>query len=61
MDETNSSVRNISDTARWVAYFRARETQPLEAWFRDPFAECLVLPSHSNVLLSSQDDSLKRS
>jgi methyltransferase (TIGR00027 family) len=38
MDERNSSVRNISDTARWVAYFRARETQRPDALFRDQFA-----------------------
>jgi len=42
MDERNSSVRNISDTARWVAYFRARETQRPDALFRDPFAERLA-------------------
>ena len=37
-----SSVRNISDTARWVAYFRARETQRSDALFRDPYAERLA-------------------
>lgn len=42
MDQGNSSVRNISDTARWVAYFRARETQRPDALFRDPFAERLA-------------------
>jgi len=42
MDRANSSVRNISDTARWVAYFRARETQRPDALFRDPFAERLA-------------------
>jgi methyltransferase (TIGR00027 family) len=42
MDPTNSSVRNISDTARWVAYFRARETQRPDALFCDPFAERLA-------------------
>jgi methyltransferase (TIGR00027 family) len=42
MDEASSSVRNISDTARWVAYFRARETQRPDALFRDPFAERLA-------------------
>lgn len=42
MIETNSSVRNISDTARWVAYFRARETQRPDALFRDPYAERLA-------------------
>lgn len=34
-------VRNISDTARWAAYFRAEETKRPDALFRDPFAERL--------------------
>jgi methyltransferase (TIGR00027 family) len=42
MNELNSSVRNISDTARWVAYFRARETERCDALFRDPYAERLA-------------------
>jgi methyltransferase (TIGR00027 family) len=42
MDPADSSVRNVSDTARWVAYFRARETQRPDALFRDPFAERLA-------------------
>src|ERR1700739_1868769 len=35
------AVRNISDTARWAAYFRAQETARRDALFRDPFAERL--------------------
>lgn len=42
MLESNSVVRNISDTALWVTYFRARETQRPDALFRDPFAERLA-------------------
>jgi len=42
MNEPSSSVRNISDTARWVAYFRALETQRPDALFRDPYAERLA-------------------
>jgi methyltransferase (TIGR00027 family) len=42
MDATNLPVRNVSDTARWVAYFRARETQRPDALFRDPYAERLA-------------------
>lgn len=42
MDSSDSPVRNISDTARWVAYFRARETQRADALFRDPYAERLA-------------------
>lgn len=35
-------IQNISDTARWVAVFRARETARADALFRDPFAERLA-------------------
>lgn len=34
-------ARNISDTARWAAYFRAQETNRPDAIFRDPYAERL--------------------
>jgi methyltransferase (TIGR00027 family) len=34
-------VRNVSDTARWAAYFRAQETERPDALFGDPFAERL--------------------
>jgi methyltransferase (TIGR00027 family) len=42
MLEATSSVRCISDTARWVAYFRARESERPDALFRDPYAERLA-------------------
>src|SRR5580658_7216524 len=42
MNDAGLSVRNISDTARWVAYFRARETERPDALFRDPYAERLA-------------------
>lgn len=35
-------IRNISDTARWVAYYRARESERREALFHDPFARRLA-------------------
>ena len=35
-------VRNISDTARWAAYFRAQESVRPDALFRDPYAERLA-------------------
>jgi methyltransferase (TIGR00027 family) len=35
-------LRNISDTALWVAIFRARETERQDALFRDPFARKLA-------------------
>lgn len=42
MKELTPQVRDISDTALWVAYFRARETQRPDALFRDPYAERLA-------------------
>lgn len=35
-------IRNISDTALWVAVYRARETERQNALFRDPFARKLA-------------------
>jgi len=35
-------IRNISDTALWVAVYRARETERANALFRDPFARRLA-------------------
>jgi len=35
-------VRNVSDTARWVATYRARESQRKDALFRDPLAARLA-------------------
>jgi methyltransferase (TIGR00027 family) len=36
------AVQHISDTARWAAVFRARETERPDAVFRDPFARRLA-------------------
>src|SRR4030095_8976245 len=38
MNEPESRIRNISDTARWVAVYRARETERTDAVSRDSFA-----------------------
>lgn len=35
-------IRNVSDTALWVAVFRARESERPDALFRDPFARKLA-------------------
>ena len=42
MNQPETQIRNISDTARWVAVYRARETDRPDAVFRDPFARRLV-------------------
>jgi methyltransferase (TIGR00027 family) len=36
------AIENISDTARWVAVYRAMETARPDAIFRDPFADRLA-------------------
>jgi len=41
-DQAEPLIRNISDTARWVAYYRAQESARPDAIFRDPFAERLA-------------------
>src|SRR5262249_34146331 len=41
-DPPEPLIRNISDTARWVATYRARETERDDALFRDPFARRLA-------------------
>src|SRR4051812_15268258 len=35
-------IRDVSDTARWMAVYRARETERADAIFRDPFARALA-------------------
>jgi methyltransferase (TIGR00027 family) len=42
MSETEPLIRNISDTARWAATYRAGETDRPDALFRDPFARRLA-------------------
>src|ERR1041385_1388931 len=42
MSEPESRIRNVSDTARWVAVYRARETERADAVFRDAFARRLA-------------------
>ena len=37
-----STIQNVSDTARWVAVYRAMETARPDAIFRDPYAERLA-------------------
>ena len=35
-------IRDVSDTARWMAVYRARESERPDAVFRDPFARALA-------------------
>jgi methyltransferase (TIGR00027 family) len=37
-----AAIRNVSDTARWVAFYRAMESERPDAIFQDPFARRLA-------------------
>src|SRR5690242_20374554 len=39
---TNPPIENVSDTARWVAVYRAMESDRSDALFRDPWARRLA-------------------
>src|SRR5581483_11042365 len=39
---TEPLIRNVSDTARWVAVYRALESERRDAVFKDPFARALA-------------------
>src|ERR1700690_627282 len=42
MSQPEPLIRHVSDTARWVAVYRAGESTRPDALFRDPFAERLA-------------------
>src|SRR6266850_2251843 len=42
MSQGEPAIRNISDTALWVAVYRARESDRPDALFRDPYARRLA-------------------
>jgi methyltransferase (TIGR00027 family) len=42
MDSNDIKINNVSDTALWVAYYRAKETERPDALFKDPLAKVLV-------------------
>jgi len=42
MSNNDVKINDVSDTALWVAYYRARETERPDALFQDPLAKVLV-------------------
>jgi methyltransferase (TIGR00027 family) len=42
-------IEHVSDTARWVAYYRAMETDRRDAIFRDPYARRLAGPEGERI------------
>jgi len=49
VDGSDSGLRDISDTALWVAIYRARETERPDALFRDPYARRLAGPRGEEI------------
>jgi methyltransferase (TIGR00027 family) len=47
-----TEIRHVSDTARWVAFYRAMETQRSDALFHDPFAAKLA-GSHGEAIVDN--------
>ena len=46
----SSPITSVSDTARWVAMYRAMESERPDALFRDPFARRLAGPAGEQIL-----------
>ena len=45
-------ISNVSDTARWVAMYRAMESERPDALFHDPYARRLAGPAGEQILAS---------
>jgi methyltransferase (TIGR00027 family) len=48
-------VENISDTARWVAAYRAMETERADAHFKDPYARLLAGDQGERILAAMKN------
>jgi methyltransferase (TIGR00027 family) len=49
MPDPQPVIRHISDTARWAALYRARETDQPDPLFRDPYARGLAGPDSEAI------------
>ena len=50
-----NTIENVSDTARWVAVYRAMETERPDALFADPFARKLAGVQGDEIVRSLKD------
>jgi methyltransferase (TIGR00027 family) len=57
MQDEAPVIQNVSDTALWVAYYRARESARPNALFRDPLARLLVGERGQQIAQSLQETS----
>jgi methyltransferase (TIGR00027 family) len=49
-DQASAVVRHVSDTARWVAFYRAMESERPDALFHDPYARRLAGPEGEAIV-----------
>jgi len=61
MSTTESGIRDIADTARWVAIYRAIETERPDAVFQDPFARRLGGKRGEAIMAAAADSARKAS
>src|SRR3989454_10568535 len=54
MSDTSGQIQHVSDTARWVALYRAMESERPDALFRDPYARKLAGERGERILASLQ-------
>ena len=47
---TSTPITHVSDTARWVAIYRAMESERPDALFRDPYARRLAGPRGEEIV-----------
>lgn len=52
MSQDEGAIRNVSDTALWVAIYRADESDRPDAHFRDPYARALAGARGEQILRS---------
>lgn len=58
MTTTENLVRNVSDTAFWVAHYRALESERPQPLFKDPFAKSLI-GDHGKKIAESMPEIFK--
>src|SRR2546428_13016901 len=52
MSDTSGQIQHVSDTARWVALYRAMESERPDALFQDPYARKLAGERGERILAS---------
>ena len=59
MNAPGPLIRNISDTARWVAVYRARENERPDGLFRDPYARRLAGDKGEEIAATIEERTLR--